>query len=195
MSVENRLLRLLTVHEGFRLNSYKDDKGYLTVFYGWCIEKRPASPIERRIIQDITGNINIPFGVGDHENLGAYFDRLPDAKKKAIGLAILKSMAMDTIEECETQLGYWPDLDDNRAAAIADVCYNMSVYTFIQFKLTNAAMVAGDFKTASEMLLDSDYHRDLVKLRPYPEFILRSERIANMIKTGEWPADIEEPKD
>lgn len=58
------------------------------------------------------------------------------------------------------------------------------------------------YEEASVELLDSDYHRDLVKLRPHPGFVLRSERVSRMIATGEWPTDDDfkalagpEPKD
>lgn len=196
MSIHTKALIFTKAHEGVKYKSYLDSKGLLSWGIGWCLQTRPASKEERAAIENILGlgkeDIPWDFPVA----LGRFLDAQTQMHKVTIAAFMHSGEINSLIPQVETRLGYWPDMNDNQQVAIIDLCYNMGIDRWINlFPKTNMLLAQAKYEEASIELLDSDYHRDLVKLRPYPEFILRSERVANMIKTGEWPSDIEEPKD
>lgn len=187
---------LTKFHEGIRYQCYLDTKQLLSWGIGWCLQKRPATGDERKAIAQMVGMSidDIPF---DYPvALGRWLDAQSQMHKVEIAHYMHSNTIKELIPQVETRLGYWPDMNDNQQAAIVDICYCMGIDGWIgNFPKTNMLLVQAKYEEASIELLDSDYHRDLVKHRPNSSFVLRSERISRMIATGEWPLDIEEPKE
>lgn len=190
MSIIRGCLIVTKFHEGVKYNCYLDTKGLLTWGIGWNLQGRKASPTERQEIESMMGlgKDDIPW---DYPvALGRWLDAQSQLMKVAIATFMHSNTLSELIPEVETRIGYFPDLNTHQQMGIVDLCYNMGIERWISlFPKTNMLMVQGKYAEASVELLDSDYHRDLVKLRPHTGFVLRSERISKMIRTGEWPDD------
>jgi GH24 family phage-related lysozyme (muramidase) len=200
-------MALIRFHEGTRYDAYKDTskkiscdgtKGLWTWGVGWCLETRPATNDEKAMIAGLSNDTTAPWD--DPKALGAWLTKLADHHKIIIAGFMLRNEVEKLLPEIETKFGYWPDLDDNRATAIVDICYNMGIGVygksgFLEFVNTNTMIAKGQWVDAARNLLDSEYHRELVPHRPYPGFVLRSERIAKIIETGDWPEEVEKPYD
>ena len=66
---------------------------------------------------------------------------------------------------------------DERQYALIDMCFQLGAYGVSKFKNMLSAMREGDWDKASKECLNSKYARQTPK---------RAERIAHLIKTGEW---------
>jgi len=200
MSVESRSNAMTSFHEGEEFFTYKDTsdeigvdgkRGLLTWGKGWCIERRPADADERAAIRRITGLEKIPFD--DPIALGRFLDHLKQIQKIEVSAFMHRSYLEKILPQVETEINFWPDLDDNRAAAIVDLAYNMGLYGnaskqtgLLSFKDTLTFMARHQWEDAARALLDSAYARSLPT---------RAKRISRVIATGEWPPEIPEPKD
>jgi lysozyme len=181
-------------HESEEFMSYKDTsdkisldgkKGLWTWGVGWCLETRPADQEERDAIRRITGMSSIPF---DRPlELRHFLDGMRAMHKVEVSAYMHRSHVLKNMAELETQISFWPELDDNRAAALVDVSFCVGVAGLLKFKNTLRLMGQQKWIEAGHEILDSDYARQLPN---------RSKRISKVIASGEWPADIKpEPKD
>lgn len=177
-------MALIRFHEGTRYDAYKDTKGLWTWGVGWCLDTRPATPDEKAMIIGWTNDKSAPWD--KPELLGVWLTNLPAHHKIIIAGFMLRAEIEALLPQLETQLGYWPDLDDNRAAAVVDLAYNLGVAGWLAFKNTNRMLAKGEWVDAAHNLLDSQYAKDVGQ---------RAVRIATMLKTGEWPSEVEKPYD
>lgn len=200
MSIPAKVRALLRFHEGVEYKTYLDSEGLLTWGIGWCIQRLRANATQQAEIGNMLGidpnDVPWDYPVA----LGRWLSNLSNANAIIVANYMLIAVVDALIPEVETKFGYWPDLGEARAAAVVDICYNMGIGVFgksgfLEFVNTNTCMAAGMYAQAAKNLLDSDYHRKLLPHRPFPGFVLRSERIAKIIETGEWPDDIPEPKE
>lgn len=92
----------------------------------------------------------------------------------------------DDVYQCEvlmTQLIEGFDkFDDERQYALVDMCFQLGARGVSRFKNMLSAMRDGDWDKASKECLNSKYARQTPK---------RAERIAHLIKTGEWKIKID----
>lgn len=90
---------------------------------------------------------------------------------------LLENDIMETIRLLDNMVRCFSKLDDERRYALIDMCFQLGINGLLKFKNMLAAMDKGDFEKASKECLNSDY----AKQTP-----ARAQRIARLIKTGEW---------
>lgn len=67
-------------------------------------------------------------------------------------------------------------LNDARKIALIDMCFNLGLKSFLEFKNMIAAIEKNDFDDASNHMLDSKWHEQVGN---------RAARLAEIVKTGE----------
>lgn len=184
MSLLPRCMALIRFHEGTEYKAYKDTKGLWTWGVGWCLDTRPATTEERAVILGITNEKSAPWE--NPYSLAMWLSNLQDHHKIIIAGLMLRSEIESLLPQLETQLGYWSDLGDDRAAAMVDLAFNLGLSGLLAFKKTHAFLAQGKWSDAAHELLDSQYAKDVGA---------RAVRIAIMLKTGEWPSEVEKPYD
>lgn len=70
---------------------------------------------------------------------------------------------------------WWRSMNDYRQDVLANMAYNMGVTGLLEFHRALAAMKAGDWATASEQMLDSDWPKQVGR---------RAYRLAEQMRTG-----------
>lgn len=70
---------------------------------------------------------------------------------------------------------WWRKMSERRQRALANMCFNLGLPTLLGFKKTLSAMERGDFETAANEAMDSDWYRQVKD---------RSKRIVEMIRKG-----------
>lgn len=131
-NVFDRIKAQLKQHEGFSAVPYRDAKGW-SIGYGHYINtgSKPESPY----------NKNNPLPADEAERL------LDQDINKAIKHA--------------EKLPGWQNANDESKIGLIDFMYNVGPGTAAKFKDTMAALQAGDFETAAEEILDSDYAKQV----------------------------------
>jgi lysozyme len=81
----------------------------------------------------------------------------------------------------EDVLPVFSTLDEVRQAVLIDMAYNLGTEGLLKFKMTLNSIRAGRYQEAAEMMLDSRW-ADQVGRRAY--------RLAEMMRTGQWPDDL-----
>ncbi len=82
--------------------------------------------------------------------------------------------------ELDNGLSWWRDLDEVRQRALADLAFNMGLPRLHGFVKMLDGLQRRDYHAAADELLDSKYAKQVGA---------RSERVANMIRTGEDSAE------
>jgi len=82
--------------------------------------------------------------------------------------------------ECERAFEWWPLLDSIRQQVIFCMVFQMGVTKVAGFHQMCLALGRGDYLRASIEMLDSDWARE--------DSPARANRMALIMKTGEWPA-------
>lgn len=72
--------------------------------------------------------------------------------------------------------GWWLTLDQVRQAAVVELCFNLGITKFREFRKTIAAIQNREFQKASRHLLDSKWAKQVGPTR--------SGRLARMLETG-----------
>lgn len=101
----------------------------------------------------------------------------PENITKQEAYFLLENDIKETISLLDNMVRCFSKLDDERRYALIDMGFQMGVPGVCKFKNMLAAMDAGDFERASIECLNSKYARQTPA---------RAERIAKLIKTGEW---------
>lgn len=143
-------LQLTSEFEGFSPTVYKCPAGFNTIGYGRNIEANPLSKDEEALLID--GKVS-----------------------KEVALQWLK----DTLSECYDNLNglYWFDcLNDARAAAMVDMCYNLGFKGLMKFRNSINFLSQQNYNQASENLKLS---------RWYSQVKRRGIIITDIIKTGQ----------
>lgn len=83
-------------------------------------------------------------------------------------------------EELRKNIPFYLKLDVERQYALLDICFQQGLQGLLKYKNMLKAMENKNFVLASKECLDSNYHKQTPK---------RCERIAYLIKTGEWKRD------
>lgn len=92
---------------------------------------------------------------------------------------LLRNDIARTEEFLRKNISFYQKLDVERQYALLDMCFQMEK-KLLKFKKMLKAMENKNFVLASVECLDSNYHKQTPK---------RCERIANLIRTGEWSRD------
>ena len=72
-------------------------------------------------------------------------------------------------------------LDDVRRAVLIDMAFNLGLPGLLTFKVTLACVRDGDYEQAAHNMLRSKWATQVKT---------RATRLARMMRTGEWPADL-----
>ncbi len=82
--------------------------------------------------------------------------------------------------ELAAKLPWLTNLDPVRQAVLLDMAYNLGVPGLLKFKNTLADVQAGRYQTAAAKMMASLWSRQVGR---------RAERLATMMKTGQWPQE------
>ena len=90
--------------------------------------------------------------------------------------------------ELVDNLDFFDSLNDVRQNVLIEMCFNMGLTKFLNFKKTFEYIKNLDFESASLEMLDSKWHRDFIKYDlidgKRSKDLLRSEHLSLMFKTG-----------
>lgn len=92
---------------------------------------------------------------------------------------ILTNRIQKVAAELEKALPWIENLDPVRIAVLVDMGFNLGTKGLLAFKRTLGSVQRGDYALASIQMLESKWARQVGK---------RARRLANMMKTGEWPS-------
>ena len=100
-----------------------------------------------------------------------------------LGLSVseIEFLLDNDIQRCRTEMetfSWFDDLDEVRQDALINMCFNLGLTRLANFKNALASMAVGAYSDAAEHFLDSRWARQHGK---------RSEDVAHMIRTGEYP--------
>lgn len=73
-------------------------------------------------------------------------------------------------------LPFFVSIDENRQIALVDMCFNLGIQGFLNFKNMILALEAGDYERASQEMLDSKWAEQVGD---------RAIRLAHIVRTGE----------
>ena len=124
--ISDRLLALITRHEGEILHTYKCPAGKLTIGVGHNLEANP--------IAGLTEGCTI-----SHER----------------ATEILLADVSACVRGLQKQLPWIGRLDETRQAVLIDMCFNLGLWGLLKFKNTLAAVESGDYARASSLMLQS----------------------------------------
>lgn len=94
---------------------------------------------------------------------------------KAEAMAMLRNDILATRLSLERVLPGFLAVSARRRMALIDMCFNLGLPRFLQFKNMHAAIVAGDFSLAADEMLDSSWARQVG---------LRARTLATMMREG-----------
>ena len=78
---------------------------------------------------------------------------------------IFKEDIAETVRQLDENLFWWRNLDPVRQRALINLCFNMGINKLLGFQNFLAHSQAGDYKKATEHLLDSKWARQVQKSR------------------------------
>jgi lysozyme len=87
----------------------------------------------------------------------------------------------DMQAELRQRLPWVMTLDEIRYVVLCDMAFNMGVSKLLQFKRTLGHIEHGEYPEAAAAMLDSLWARQVGQ---------RAHRLARMMRTGQWPADM-----
>ena len=126
---QNKLIKELILDEGYKYETYHDHLGFLTLGVG-------------HLVLDTDPEINKPVGTPVSE------ERIKECLKNDI----------DTVcDELDRNMSWWRGLDDTRQRVLANMCFNLGYPRLSKFVKFIAAMQKGDWKIASEEMMDSKW--------------------------------------
>jgi lysozyme len=131
--------------EGVRYEVYLDSVGLKTVGVGHNIDAKPLPSYCSLPLTDLM------------------VDRL------------LSDDLCNVFADLDRALSWWRTLDGVRQRVIANMDFNLGISGLLEFKLTLAAIKAGQYDTASREMLDSAWAKQVGD---------RADRLASMMKTG-----------
>lgn len=136
--------------EGFSAKVYKCPAGFDTIGYGRNIEANPLNSAEKAQLKngEVSKKVALEWL---KEELGKCYDRLE-------------------------KLSWFRELDNNRAAAITDMVYNLGYSGFMGFKNSIAMIANKEWHKASENLKKSKWYKQVKR---------RGVKIVDIILTGE----------
>lgn len=113
----------------------------------------------------------ITIGVGRNvEELGITHDE---------AMYLLSNDIERVVAELKANVPAYDSLSDVRKSVLIDMCFNLGISRFLQFKNFLAAVEGGEFVTASAEMLDSRWANQVGQ---------RAHRLSKMMLEDEWPS-------
>lgn len=134
------MINRLILHEGLKLNPYKDTKGLLTIGIGRCIETNPFTYEEIK-------------AVGDWQN----------GITRNAAYMLCKNDIIRCINELKKNISFFEKLDQERQYVLIDMCFNMGINKLLCFKKMLSALGIGNYNKAAEEILNSSYAKQVGK--------------------------------
>ena len=129
MMNQNKLIEELIMDEGYKYETYHDHLGFLTLGVG-------------HLVLDSDPEIKQPVGTPVSE------ERIKECLNNDI----------DTVcDELDRNMAWWRGLDGIRQRVLANMCFNLGYPRLSKFVKFIAAMQKGDWKKASEEMMDSKW--------------------------------------
>lgn len=136
ITLKEELKEMLRLHEGLRLNLYKDSVGVKTIGYGFNMERNDAE--------------NIMLSVGA---IRPYTSITKEQAEQ-----ILDITAQEAIVKVSNVFFDFDSLPRNAKLVLADMMFNLGPSRFDQFKKMIEAVKRGDYKTAALEMKDSRWY-------------------------------------
>ena len=125
----NKLIEELIMDEGYKYETYHDHLGFLTLGVG-------------HLVLDTDPEINKPVGTPVSE------ERIKECLNNDLDIVC---------EELDRNMSWWRGLDGARQRVLANMCFNLGYPRLSKFVKFIAAMQKGDWKKASEEMMDSKW--------------------------------------
>lgn len=149
--MDMELLRAeLSRDEGIEREPYTDTQGHLTVGIGYNLD-----------VYKVPEGITFPLSDSEIDTL--------------FNISI-----NNTIQQMNTYLSWWKDLDEVRQRVIANMAFNLGVYKLSKFVNTIAFIKNGDYAAAADAMRASDWYNQVGK---------RAVRLCEAMRTGVMPND------
>lgn len=104
-------------------------------------------------------------------------DDWPRGISKNAAFFLLRNDIKRVVDECERHIPFWKNLDNERQYALLDMAFNLGIGGLLKFKKMLTWLGIGNYIQAAAECLGSAYARQTGQ---------RAQRIATLIKTGEW---------
>ena len=131
--------------------------------------------------KDTVGVLTIGIGHNCRESPVAGVEKAGDRITELQCNHLFASDIANVVSDLDHHLPWWQHLDEVRQNVLADMCFNMGITTLKTFRNTLGMMKRGDYEGASEGMLASLWATQVGQ---------RAERLAEMMRTGEWPQDV-----
>tara|TARA_R110000823_G_scaffold41370_1_gene109122 strand:+ start:465 stop:914 length:450 start_codon:yes stop_codon:yes gene_type:complete len=148
MMDRNKLIEELIMDEGYKYETYHDHLGFLTLGVG-------------HLVLDTDPEINKPVGTPVSE------ERIKECLNNDLDIVC---------EELDRNMSWWRGLDGARQRVLANMCFNLGYPRLSKFVKFIAAMQKGDWKKASEEMMDSKWATQVGN---------RAVRLQQMVTQGE----------
>ena len=97
--------------------------------------------------RDSVGKLTI--GVGRNlDDVGLFKDEID---------LMLTNDIFQCIDDLNSHIPWWNDLDSTRQMVLIDMCFNLGIHGLLGFKNTLESIKSGDYKKASEQMLESKW--------------------------------------
>ena len=125
----NKLIEELIMDEGYKYETYHDHLGFLTLGVG-------------HLVLDSDPEIKMDVGTPVSE------ERIKECLNNDLDIVC---------EELDRNMSWWRGLDGTRQRVLANMCFNLGYPRLSKFVKFIAAMQKGDWKKASEEMMDSKW--------------------------------------
>jgi|TARA_R110000824_G_scaffold7542_3_gene34247 lysozyme len=129
MMDRNKLIEELIMDEGYKYETYHDHLGFLTLGVG-------------HLVLDSDPEIKMDVGTPVSE------ERIKECLNNDLDIVC---------EELDRNMSWWRGLDGTRQRVLANMCFNLGYPRLSKFVKFIAAMQKGDWKKASEEMMDSKW--------------------------------------
>jgi len=94
---------------------------------------------------------------------------------------LLENDIEKALQDCSQGIDNWHLIDDVRQSVLIDMCINLGWGGLYKFRRTLNFIEVCDYESAAIEMLNSKWAKQVGR---------RSERLSEMMETGEWPDDI-----
>jgi lysozyme len=135
----NKIINILSRHEGYKSYPYFCTKGVLTIGYGH----------------------NLNYGLSQNVLISLLTE-------KGLNEKLAKQQLIEDIKYFTDSLSkhkFYKNLNESRQIAIINMCFSLGVKGLLTFKKMIAALEKKDFKNAKEEILNSNWAKDVRETR------------------------------
>jgi lysozyme len=173
----NTQRELTEFHEGRVLHAYRDSLGFWTIGVGRLIDARKGAKLPEHILEQLTPDVQREFDA--LATLPVTVTKWPRARisNEQADELFTQDLAEHN-RELDEVLPWTTALDPVRRAVLQDMYFNMR-RKVLEFKNTLTCIRLGKWADASSNMLRSKWAVQVGK---------RATRLAEMVRTGQWPA-------